>query len=603
MRHLLQLHNRYKYVLVLVLAALAAIGAGQARAGRSYGQNDKQTYVAGRAARPVARLSSQQAESMRGSAYAEYIVGVYLMESGAVFRAVDHLENAWRLSVWNVSVGRQLAKACFVLKNFPRCELVVDNILTQVVDDYEALLLKAKVRYVKRDRDGAVVYLMRIREVHGRSFDIERLLGNIAYEAGDIDLALEAYGNCLQIDDMHPYIYYRYGSLLAQVFRFTEAEAAFLKSIEIDPGFVEPALDLAEIYVNTGRPNEAVPVLESAVKVDPTSSPALIALIQIYLETGHFDDGIRLLEERTEEGPLPRDLEILRGRIYYEAGEYGESFDVFKGLLDDGGDNPELARILGEISLRAGDAGQALHYFDLAIEMDPSDYRSYIGKYFAASPNFNDGDVLIELSVDERVELLRESERLVRGQDFEGNYLLGISYLSLDSLDVARRYLLRAHEVKSGDRGTLINLASVFEKTEQYDEAERYLKQVYLLDPEDASVCNFYGYLLAEMRKDLDLAEELVLKALEMEPENGYYLDSLGWVYYQMGEYAKAVVELEKASLRISEDPTVLEHLGDAYRALRRFEEARTAYERSSRLQDGNQDILEKIETTTIKRD
>ncbi|MGD8413851.1 MAG: tetratricopeptide repeat protein [Candidatus Latescibacterota bacterium] len=603
MRHLPGLLIRYKCVLVLTIAALVAFGAGETGAGRAYGQSGSQDHLAGQAAARSGRISARQAESLRGSAYAEYTIGVYLMESGAVFRAVDHLENAWRLSAWDVSVGRQLAKACFVLKNFARCEMVADNILTQVPDDYEALLLKAKVRYVKRDREGAVENLLRIREVHGQNFEIERLLGNIAYEAGDLELALEAYGKCLQIDDRHPYIYYRYGSLLVQAFRFSEAEAAFRRAIELDPGFVEPALDLAEIYVNTGRPNDAIPVLERAVSIDPSNNSALVELIQTYLETGRLDDGIRAIEQRASEAPLTRDLEILRGRLYYEAGEYGESFDVFKRLLDEGGDNPELARILGEISLRAGDAGQALRYFDMAIEMDPSDYRSYIGKYFAASPNFNDGDVLIDLSLEERVELLKESERLVKGHDFEGNYLLGISYLSMDSLEVAKRYLVRAVAVKPDDRGTLLNLASVFEKMEQYGEAERYLKQVYEQDPEDPSVCNFYGYLLAVMRKDLDKAETLILKALDSDPDNGYYLDSLGWVYYQMGDYSKAIAEIEKASLRVSDDPTILEHLGDAYRAMRRYKEARAAYERSSRLQHGNQEILEKIQSTTDEQE
>jgi len=83
------------------------------------------------------------------------------------------------------------------------------------------------------------------------------------------------------------------------------------------------------------------------------------------------------------------------------------------------------------------------------------------------------------------------------------------------------------------------------------------------------------------------------------DPENGYYLDSLGWVYYQMGDYTRAVAELEKASRRVPDDPVILEHLGDAYRALRRFADAKAAYERSIALQDGNSVLLEKLQSTT----
>jgi len=519
------------------------------------------------------------------------------METGSVLRAVDHLENAWRLSRREVVVGRRLAEAYFLMKNFARCEIVIDDILARHPDDYDSMLLKAKVRYISRDRRGAVEMLETIRGIHGMRFEIERLLGNIAYEAGDVKKALDAYANCVRIDPSYSYIQFRYGTLLAQEMRYEEAENAFRTAVDLDPGFVEPALELAEIYVNTGRPHEAIPVLETIVAADPTSEESLVALSQVYLQTGRLDDGIRLLEERSKLEPLSRDAEIMRGRLYYEAREYGEAFGVFKVLLDEEENSPELARILGEISLRMGNADQSLHYFDAAIAMDPNDYRSHIGKFFAASPNFNDG-MVIELTKAERMELLEAASPLVEDSDYEGNYLLGISYLSLDSLEDSKRYLLRSNELRGGDRGTLLNLASVHEKLVEYGDAEACLIELHDLAPDDATICNFYGYLLAIMGKDLDLAEQLVLKALEGEPENGYYLDSLGWVYYQMGDYAKAVVELEKATMRVSDDPIILEHLGDAYRALQRFDEARTAYQKSSKLQDDNSQILEKIEST-----
>lgn len=570
------------FILLLTVVFVTFSSAVTTQAGRPYGRQ-KNTPVAG---------------DERPSVYSEYTIGVYLLEAGSVLQAVDHLERAWRLSNQEAAVGRKLAAGYLLLKNYTRCEMVVDKILDQEPDDYDTLLLKAKIRYVKRDRSGSIALLERIREIHGLHFDIERLLGNIAYEGGEVEKALEAYANCIQIDRSYPFIYYRYGTLLSQSFRFIEAEEAFRRAIELDPGFVEPALELADIYVNTGRPQDAIPYLEDAMAVDPTNIELLIVLAQIYLQTGRWDDGIRMLEERRHNAPLPRDAEILRGRFYYEAGEYDEAFEVYSALMEEEKNSPELARILGEICLRAGDTERSLQYFDMAIEIDPKDYRSYIGKFFAAVPNFNDG-LTLELSPQETLDLLETAAGLVKGFDFEGNYLLGVSYLSLDSLELAKIYLLRANEIENDDRGTLLNLATVYEKTKQYEDAERHLSRLHELHPDDPVICNFYGYLLAEMQKDLELAAKLVLKALETEPENGYYLDSLGWVYYQMGDYARAIVELENAALRVSDDPVVLEHLGDAYRALRRFGEARAAYEKSSELQDENAEILEKIQSTS----
>jgi Tfp pilus assembly protein PilF len=66
----------------------------------------------------------------------------------------------------------------------------------------------------------------------------------------------------------------------------------------------------------------------------------------------------------------------------------------------------------------------------------------------------------------------------------------------------------------------------------------------------------------------LDEAEHLIRTALEIEPDDGFYIDSLGWVFYQRGDYHRAVEHLERAVELSGDDPTVVEHLGDAYERL-----------------------------------
>jgi tetratricopeptide (TPR) repeat protein len=529
----------------------------------------------------------------------KFTVGVYLMEAGLVLKAVDHLEVAWRRCGHEVAVGRKLAEGYFLLKNFSRCEMIADDVLSKNDTDYETLLLKAKVRYLKRDPSAAVGLLETIRRAHGSHFEVERLLGNVCFENGDVERAIAAYEKCISLNSSYPYIYYRYGLLLERSNRHQEAEAALQEAIELDPGFSDAALQLAELYTSTGRSREAIPLLRGVLAADAGNNKALVKLAGIYLEIGRLDQGIKLLEARRMRVPLSMEAEIIRGRLYYEAKEYDEAFDVFRGLFEHEHNSPELARILGEICLKSGDLDRSQEYFETAIEIDPADYRSYLAKFFAASPDFvTDGTPILDLPAGEPATLLSRASALVKGHDFEGNYLLGVSFLSIDSLETAESHLLRAKEVNEHDEGTLLNLANVYEKLQQYEEAEKYLVILQARKPSDPTICNFYGYLLAEMGKDLDRAESLVREALRHDPENGYYLDSLGWVYYQMGYYARAIVELEKASQRVTNDPVIFEHLGDAYRAMRRFDEARAAYKRSSLYQDDNTGILEKIEST-----
>jgi Tfp pilus assembly protein PilF len=76
----------------------------------------------------------------------------------------------------------------------------------------------------------------------------------------------------------------------------------------------------------------------------------------------------------------------------------------------------------------------------------------------------------------------------------------------------------------------------------------------------------------------LDEAESLIRRALQIEPNDGFYIDSLGWVYFKRGDYAHAVEYLERAAELAGEDPTVVEHLGDAYHQTGRNDSALQSY-------------------------
>ncbi len=104
------------------------------------------------------------------------------------------------------------------------------------------------------------------------------------------------------------------------------------------------------------------------------------------------------------------------------------------------------------------------------------------------------------------------------------------------------------------------------------DEALKYVKILYELDPEDAHGCNFYGYLLADFNRELDLAEKLVGKALSQEPDNPAYLDSMAWIRYRQKRYDEALKEMCKVLENdgMSQDPEgeISEHMAAILKAL-----------------------------------
>jgi len=104
------------------------------------------------------------------------------------------------------------------------------------------------------------------------------------------------------------------------------------------------------------------------------------------------------------------------------------------------------------------------------------------------------------------------------------------------------------------------------------------MKKAIELNPKNAAALNYLGYTWAEMGIQLDEAEELITRALKIQPNDGFYIDSLGWVYYQKGEYPRAVEQLERAVEITVDDPTIIEHLADAYEKVGKSDRAVTRY-------------------------
>ncbi|MGH9627726.1 MAG: tetratricopeptide repeat protein, partial [Bryobacteraceae bacterium] len=106
---------------------------------------------------------------------------------------------------------------------------------------------------------------------------------------------------------------------------------------------------------------------------------------------------------------------------------------------------------------------------------------------------------------------------------------------------------------------------AMYEKMKKYDAAEAEFRKVLAANPKNPSALNYLGYMLADRGVRLEEAHDLITKALEEDPHNGAYLDSLGWVYYRMNKLDEAESHLRRALERFSSDPTIHDHLGDVY--------------------------------------
>jgi tetratricopeptide (TPR) repeat protein len=113
------------------------------------------------------------------------------------------------------------------------------------------------------------------------------------------------------------------------------------------------------------------------------------------------------------------------------------------------------------------------------------------------------------------------------------------------------------------------------------DQAILKMEKVLELQPDHADALNFIGYTWADKNVRLREALAYIQKAVALKPDNGYIVDSLGWVYYRLGDYPRAVEELERALGLAPEDPHIYDHLGDAYRGLNNTARALDRYKKA----------------------
>ncbi|MCT8998613.1 tetratricopeptide repeat protein [Chelativorans intermedius] len=176
---------------------------------------------------------------------------------------------------------------------------------------------------------------------------------------------------------------------------------------------------------------------------------------------------------------------------------------------------------------------EAVDHLKQVLEADPSDMRAYLalGGVYAAQEDYRSAARLY----DRAVARIGEPER----QHWNIFYQRGIAY----------------------------------ERLKEWPKAEPNFKKALELYPNQPQVLNYLGYSWVDMNMNLEEALDLIRRAVELRPSDGYIVDSLGWAYYRLGRYEEAVEQLERAVSLRPEDPILNDHLGDAYwRVGRRLE-------------------------------
>jgi tetratricopeptide (TPR) repeat protein len=178
---------------------------------------------------------------------------------------------------------------------------------------------------------------------------------------------------------------------------------------------------------------------------------------------------------------------------------------------------------------------------------------------------------------DEAVALL---ENTVKAHDDDPSAYVALAqlYSEADRGAQALRVLQDAQVKFPADQSISFELGAVLDKQKRFADAEAAFKQVLSRDPDNAAALNYLGYMLAERGERLDESVGYIKKALELEPENGSYLDSLGWAYFKADKLDLAEQSLKRAAAQLAMNSVIQDHYGDLLFKRERYDEAIAAW-------------------------
>ena len=411
-------------------------------------------------------------------------------------------------------------------------------------------------------------------------------LGDAYTQTHEFAKAEAAYRKAVDLDPSELSHLRGLGQTLLSEEKYPEALSVYQKLSELLPDDADTYLRIAQIYRELHELDKAEENLLKARQFAPGSLEVMYNEAMIYESQGRFEDAIRVLSDavtgvKSQSRVMPsrrRSLAILYqqlGMLYRDTQNYQAAIYTFQELGHLGDEEDARSRVLLMDTYRqARDLPKALQSGKDALAKYPEDasIRTSYAMLLA------DGQ-----QPDEAVKVLEEN---LKGAAPDRDTYLNLaqvyerSHRFKEAEEAARKAESLAKQPADNEMAWLL-LGAVYEHEKQYDKAEDAFKKTLDVNPKNAIALNYYGYMLAERGVRLDEARELIQRALDEEPYNGAYLDSLGWTYYKQNKLDQAELALRKAIERESHDPTIRGHLGDVLAKQGRLELAVVEWEKS----------------------
>jgi tetratricopeptide (TPR) repeat protein len=517
-------------------------------------------------------------------------------------RAIEQYKEIYRLEPSDTESALWLARLYRLRNEHDKAEEVLRGILKNDPDDEPAIEQLTQL-LLDEGKSPEAVGLLEGMTSHTPSPVLLDLLGDAYTQTRELAKAEQAYRRAADLDPSELNHLRGLGQTLMAEEKYADALPVYQKLIDLMPDDADNYLAISQVYRELQQLDRAEENLLKARQYAPGDVKIMYNEAMLYQAQGRYEDAIRVLSDaisgvKGQSSVMPsrrRSLAVLYqqlGQLYRDRQSYQAAAYTYEELAHLGDEEDRRARLLlMDTYQEARDLPKALQAGKEALAKYPKDsaMQSREASLLGENGQTDEAVKMLRLQLtnseaDREVYLniARVYERSKRYKEAE------------DTIHVAEALPGQARD----NEMIWFLLGAIYERQKFFDRAEEQFKKVLAVDSNNATVLNYYGYMLGDLGQRLDESEALVKSALKQEPYNGAYLDSLGWIYYKQNKLGEAEATLRKAVDRDSHDPTIHSHLGDVYSKLGRSELAAAEWEKS--LSEWRRSLPADLETEKI---
>jgi len=471
------------------------------------------------------------------------------------------------------------------------------------------------------------------------------------------DSAAVCYKRIISLDSSNAPAYFSLAQLY-EAKNPAEALNLYKKIIDIVGPEWSVLIHVVELNEKMGNIPGTISTVEELIRLNPSELSLQRVLTESYIKINEYDKAIKIVDAALISFPDDNGLIELKGNALAQKGMWKEASDQYMKLMKNSDVNIEtkirigtsfftasekdsnnlniakdifeeidkdstvwqVNALLGEIALRQKDDSTAIEHFKIAADLADwnaqvwlrlggllfdkrnfDDAIKYLSKAAVKFPNEFGINLIYGLSLSQKNQHAMAEEYLKRALNIKPDDLTALSALgyTLNQLKEDNKALVILDKALSIDPKNLqvISIIALINETRKnYQVSDSLYQKALKIDTANVLIMNNYAYSLAERKIRLQDALSMSKKAVEMEPKNASYLDTIGWVYFQLEDYKHAKTNIEEAIKYESKNATILDHLGDIYFKMKDNSKAVKLWQEAFELDQTKIEIKQKIE-------